>query len=101
MTALVAGSRLTLALGWARLVANRRPQELVVTLANPPRAARLDPTWLDAEYHNRARHPEHVEIFARWQTERGGLNAPPTDGGPPPGAYERLDATADPARRVE
>ena len=39
-----------------------------MTLANPPRTARLDPTWLDAEYNQRARHPEHVEIGARWRT---------------------------------
>ena len=39
-----------------------------MTLASPPRAARLDPSWLNAEYDNRTRHPEHVEILARWQT---------------------------------
>ncbi len=32
------------------------------------RASRLDPAWLEAEYNMRARHPEHVEIGARWQT---------------------------------
>jgi arylformamidase len=39
-----------------------------VSLSTAPRAARLDPTWLDTEYDQRARHPEHVEIGARWQT---------------------------------
>ena len=39
-----------------------------MTLTLPPRASRLDPTWLDSEYDQRARHPEHVEIGARWQT---------------------------------
>ena len=39
-----------------------------MTLTTPTRASRLDPDWLHAEYHARARHPEHVEIFARWQT---------------------------------
>ena len=39
-----------------------------MSLSTAPRAARLEPTWLDAEYDQRARHPEHVEIGARWQT---------------------------------
>jgi len=39
-----------------------------VSLTVPPRAARLDPAWLDAEYDQRARHPDHVEIGARWET---------------------------------
>jgi arylformamidase len=39
-----------------------------VTLTIPPRVSRTDPDWLHAEYHARARHPEHVEIIARWQT---------------------------------
>jgi len=39
-----------------------------VNLSTAPRAARLDPTWLDAEYDQRARHPDHPEIGARWQT---------------------------------
>ena len=39
-----------------------------MTLSPPPRASRLDPAWLDAEYDQRARHPDHVEIGARWQT---------------------------------
>jgi arylformamidase len=40
-----------------------------VTLTTPPpRVSRLDPAWLDSEYDQRARHPEHVEIGARWQT---------------------------------
>lgn len=25
-----------------------------------------DPAWLDAQYNNRARIPEHPQIFARW-----------------------------------
>jgi arylformamidase len=39
-----------------------------------------DPAWLDAQYNNRARIPEHPAIFARWRDdsqrvrdERGGL----------------------------
>jgi len=39
-----------------------------VSLNAPSRASRLDPAWLDAEYDQRARHPEHVEIGARWET---------------------------------
>jgi arylformamidase len=39
-----------------------------VSLTAPSRASRLDPAWLDAEYDQRARHPEHVEIGARWET---------------------------------
>ena len=27
-----------------------------------------DPAWLDTEYNQRARHPDHPEIAARWQT---------------------------------
>lgn len=27
---------------------------------------RLDPAWLDAQYNNRARIPEHPQIFERW-----------------------------------
>jgi arylformamidase len=27
---------------------------------------RLDPAWLDRQYNNRARIPEHPQIFARW-----------------------------------
>jgi arylformamidase len=39
-----------------------------VSLTAPSRASRLDPAWLDAEYDQHARHPEHVEIGARWET---------------------------------
>jgi len=39
-----------------------------VSLTAPSRASRQDPAWLDAEYDQRARHPEHVEIGARWET---------------------------------
>jgi len=39
-----------------------------VSLTAPSRASRVDPAWLDAEYDQRARHPEHVEIGARWET---------------------------------
>ena len=28
---------------------------------------RLDPAWLDAQYNNRARVPDHPEILARWE----------------------------------
>jgi arylformamidase len=37
----------------------------------PPRgrtAGRPDPAWLDTEYDLRTRHPEHPDVFARWQT---------------------------------
>jgi arylformamidase len=43
-------------------------QEPDVSLSTAPRAARLEPAWLDTEYNQRARHPEHVEIGARWHT---------------------------------
>ncbi|MCI1192855.1 alpha/beta hydrolase [Calidifontimicrobium sp. SYSU G02091] len=33
----------------------------------PP--SRPDPAWLDAQYNNRARIPEHPQIFARWQRD--------------------------------
>lgn len=35
-----------------------------------PRSARAqaDPAWLQAEYDLRARHPEHVDVVARWRT---------------------------------
>ncbi len=39
-----------------------------MSLSTAPRAARSDPAWLDAEYNMRARHPEHVQVGARWQT---------------------------------
>ena len=39
-----------------------------MNLATAPRASRLEPRWLDAEYDQRARHPEHAQIGARWQT---------------------------------
>jgi arylformamidase len=28
--------------------------------------AKYDPAWLDAQYNNRARVPEHPQVFARW-----------------------------------
>ena len=34
--------------------------------------ARLDPAWLDIQYNNRARIPEHPQIFERW-SERSAL----------------------------
>ena len=30
-------------------------------------ARRYDPAWLDLQYNNRARIPEHPEIFSRWE----------------------------------
>ena len=33
------------------------------------RPASLDPAWLDAQYNNRARIPEHPQLFARWAAE--------------------------------
>ncbi len=38
-----------------------------MSLTPAPRAARLEPGWLDTEYDQRARHPEHLQIGARWQ----------------------------------
>ncbi len=38
-----------------------------MNLATAPRASRLEPNWLDAQYNQRARHPEHAQISARWQ----------------------------------
>ena len=32
---------------------------------------RHDPAWLDAQYNNRARVPEHPQIFERWATRLG------------------------------
>ena len=46
----------------------RRRPEPAVTLATAPRSSRFEPAWLAAEYNQRARHPEHVEIGARWHT---------------------------------
>jgi arylformamidase len=31
--------------------------------------ARLDPAWLDAQYNNRARIPEHPQTFERWNRD--------------------------------
>ena len=39
-----------------------------MTANAPSRSSRLDPAWLDAEYDMRGRHPDHVEIGARWRT---------------------------------
>ncbi len=39
-----------------------------MTIATSSRASRLDPSWLEAEYDHRARHPEHREVIARWNT---------------------------------
>lgn len=33
--------------------------------------SRLDPQWLDAQYNNRARVPEHAAIFERWRQASG------------------------------
>jgi arylformamidase len=39
----------------------------------------LDPQWLDAQYNNRARIPDHPELFARWRqasvSARSGLRS--------------------------
>ena len=35
----------------------------------PPRAAPYDPAWLDLQYNNRARIPEHPQIFERWAAD--------------------------------
>ena len=66
-------------------------------------AGRHDPAWLDAEYNQRARHPEHVEIGARWATAsalvqridswRGDVRYGPGDG-------ETLDIYPTPAAKA-
>lgn len=35
----------------------------------PPSAASYDPAWLDLQYNNRARIPEHPQIFERWAAD--------------------------------
>lgn len=35
-------------------------------MPSPTAAPPHDPAWLDAQYNNRARIPEHPQIFARW-----------------------------------
>ena len=41
-----------------------------VSLSLPSRGANpgADPAWLESEYDLRARHPEHVDVVARWRT---------------------------------
>jgi arylformamidase len=55
---------------------------------------RYDPVWLEAQYNNRARIPEHPQIFERWaqasQMARDGLSRR-LDVAYGPGAKERLD----------
>ena len=34
-----------------------------------PQPASLDPDWLDIQYDNRARIPEHPQLFARWAAD--------------------------------
>ena len=64
---------------------------------------RLDPTWLDAQYNNRARVPDHAAVLARWAQAsalaRSGAAGAQLDvrygdslvGGMPDGANETLD----------
>jgi arylformamidase len=39
-----------------------------VSLSNVRLGAASNPVWLDTEYNLRVRHPEHPDVFARWQT---------------------------------
>jgi arylformamidase len=39
-----------------------------VTDAAPRAGAATDPAWLDSEYNNRVRHPEHADVLERWRT---------------------------------
>lgn len=71
-----------------------------MSLTVPSRASRLDPAWLDAEYDQRARHPEHVEIGARWETASSlvhRLESWRADVRYGPGAGETLDIYPTPA----
>lgn len=38
-------------------------------------ARKPDPAWLDAQYNNRARIPEHPQIFARWAADSAAARA--------------------------
>ena len=55
----------------------------------------LDPQWLDAQYNNRARIPEHPELFERWrkasEAARAGSPGARLDLAYGPGAAQRLD----------
>lgn len=63
----------------------------------------FDPAWLDAQYNNRARIPEHPQIFARWADEsrraRQALS-PALDVRYGPAAEETLDVFAAPGPRA-
>lgn len=56
---------------------------------------RLDPTWLDAQYNNRARVPDHAAVMARWAQAsalaRSGAAAAQLDVRYGDGAGETLD----------
>lgn len=56
---------------------------------------RLDPTWLDGQYNNRARVPDHAAVMARWAQAsalaRSGAAAAQIDVRYGPGAGETLD----------
>ena len=65
----------------------------------PPKA--LDPIWLGQQYDNRRRHPDHVDVFARWQqaSELVRERMSPRVGVPyGPGASETLDIYPLPRR---
>lgn len=71
-----------------------------MSLTAPSRASRLDPAWLDAEYDQRARQPEHAEIGARWATASSlvqRLESWRRDVRYGPGAGETLDIYPTPA----
>ncbi len=40
-----------------------------------PQPASLDPAWLDVQYNNRARIPEHPQLFARWDADSAAARA--------------------------
>jgi len=48
----------------ARSVNLRTPAPRLIGMENP--MSLTDPAWLDVQYNNRARIPEHPQIFARW-----------------------------------
>lgn len=61
-----------------------------------------DPAWLDAQYNNRARIPEHPQIFARWAADSAAARAalsPALDVRYGPAAEETLDVFAAPEPR--
>lgn len=61
-----------------------------------------EPAWLDAQYNNRARIPEHPQIFARWAADSRAARealSPSLDVRYGPAAEETLDVFAAPEPR--